>query len=566
MVSIHKIKNREGVVYVRMYEGWRENGKTKTAVVKNFGRLDKLEGNGWGTFEELQTRVRNGEIPYKSRRKQIIKRINLDESIGDVKLLDYGHLLLDGLFDSLNISSSKGCEKYDVLEILKFLSVQRVVNPKSKRATFNAQTCLIDNKNYLANDIYRSLTKFDKIKEQVQLDIHKSISKSIGRDALLVFYDVTNYYFEADLSDRYIDEAGEVVLTGLRQCGCSKEKRSGSPIVQMGLFMDINGIPIAYKLFCGNCHDSKTYLAAIEQVKRQFGIKRIVTVADKAMNSDANIASTLKNGDGYLFSSKFRGLRGSRKNLQEFALKDEGWKTNEDHTFAVKSGILTRKTGKNSKVEEKVVVTWRLSYEKRQKHRRNGAISYVQNMRPAQMKRVLLGKNESKYFDISLQDLRDNEIKYLNPRIKIDDEKVKFDEQFDGMNIIVTSELDMSDDDIIRAYGELNKIEDCFRVTKTNLQTRPVFIWTPPHIEAHFLTCFIALVMIKVLQHKLKGKFSVHEIIDAMKSAKAKHIVDDYYDTSCNEIFQEICAELGIKWNKRNNKLEKFDNLKKVSL
>lgn len=167
--------------------------------------------------------------------------------------------------------------------------------------------------------------------------MHRSIAKNVGRVGALVFYDVTNYYFETDLDDEPVKMDG-VTIPAFRKRGPSKEKRP-NPIVQMGLFMDTNGIPIAFQLFPGNCVDVKTYLPAVEQVKKQFGIERIVVVTDKGMNSKNNITETLDNEDGYLFSQKIRGTRGAPKDIQDFALDPEGWMTNEKETFAKKSMI-----------------------------------------------------------------------------------------------------------------------------------------------------------------------------------------------------------------------------------
>jgi transposase len=227
-----------------------------------------------------------------------------------------------------------------------------------------------------------------------------------------------------------------------------------------------------------------------------------------------------------------------------------------------KSTIVVRSLKSGKQVKEKVVVTWRKKYEKREKIRRNGAIEYVEKMRPSQMKRILIGKNQTKYWDISVLDENGESIK-LNPYINVDKTKIAFDELFDGINVITTSEVDMQDDEIIEAYGQLNKIEDCFRVTKTDLKTRPVNARTKEHIEAHFLTCFVALVVLKVLHHKIKGQMSIGRIIDGQNSALGKKITDEYVDVSANDDFAELMELLGKQWDRRNvhlNEIEKHIN------
>ena len=169
--------------------------------------------------------------------------------------------------------------------------------------------------------MYRSLCHLDKMKEAIQLKTHESITKKIGRVATLVFYDVTNHYFEIDMNDEDIvdEETGEILSSGLRKKGASKENRK-APIVQMGLFMDTNGIPICYRLFRGNLPDVSTYCEAIKQVKKQFGIEKVVVVADKAMNSGNNIIETSNNKDGWLFSQKHRGKRVYARNYRHLFL------------------------------------------------------------------------------------------------------------------------------------------------------------------------------------------------------------------------------------------------------
>lgn len=222
--------------------------------------------------------------------------------------------------------------KIDFNESLRLLTAQRILDPQSKWKSVQSQRDLFGDFNLSPQDVYRSLDHFSLLSEQIQLQMHNAIKENVGRTGALVFYDVTNYYFETDLDDEPLEVDGETI-PAFRKRGPSKEKRP-NPIVQMGLFMDTNGIPIAFRLFPGNCVDVKTYLPAVEQIKKQFGIERIVVVADKGMNSRNNITETLQNKDGYLFSQKVRGTRGAPKDIQNFALDPEGWIANEQETFA----------------------------------------------------------------------------------------------------------------------------------------------------------------------------------------------------------------------------------------
>ncbi|MHB9782884.1 IS1634 family transposase, partial [Streptococcus sp. 10F2] len=304
----------------------------------------------------------------------------------------YGWMVFDDIFEELRLPNFmkqlKTNAKFDLTKALKLLVFQRILKPDSKLATFESQEDLFGDWDINLNAVYRLLDKLNDFKEDIQLHLHQEISRLTNREGRLVFYDVTNYYFETDIPDEEeISEDGELLKVGLRRRGPSKEHRP-KPIVQLGLFMDTNGIPISYKLFRGNQTDPVTYLPAVEEVKKQFGIERIVVVADKAMNSKTNISVMLEQGDGWLFSQKHRGKRGAPKDIQERILDSEGWHFNTDETFAKKSYIRERKlgTGKDSPVvEEKVLITWNEKYAKREQIRREGALEYASRLTNAEL-------------------------------------------------------------------------------------------------------------------------------------------------------------------------------------
>ena len=332
--------------------------------------------------------------------------------------------------------------------------------------------------------------------------------------------------------------------------------------------MDTNGIPISYKLFRGNQTDPVTYLPAVEEVRKQFGIERIVVVADKAMNSKTNVSAMLEQGDGWLFSQKHRGKRGGPKDIQEKILDSEGWHFNTDETFAKKSYIRERKlsTRKDSPViREKVLITWNQKYEVRERIRREGALEYASKLTNAELFRQTSKKGGKKYLDLTYVDKETGEIKPFSPLIRIDQEQAEFDALFDGIHVIVTSEIEMSDEAILDSCQQLGKIEDCFRVTKTELESRPVYVWTEKHIEAHFLTCFMALIFIRLLQYRTDWIMSPERMIRAMNSAKVTRLQDDYYRLQEGPDMQELNKLLGIDWNRGFVKHEELKNYAKYS-
>ncbi len=550
MAYITKRKNREGKYYVYLVEGYRKNGKVHTRILEKYGALEVLEKNSPGAYELLRQQAKDGLIG-KSIPSEISISFDLNSQVFSPSV-NNSWLLLDNIYNTFNISSvvskySKNRKfEYDINQVLKLLVYSRILNPCSKSKTVEYQKQLFGDWNINQNDMDRSLDHLFKLKNDIQLSMHTSICNSTSRTGTLVFYDVTNYYFEADIDDvDIVDENDEVVEKGIRRRGASKERRR-NPIVQMGLFMDSNGIPISYELFPGNQTDPITYLPAIEQVKKQFGIERIVTVADKAMNSKNNISETNANDDGWIFSQKVRGKRGVAKDIQEFALSPDDWSYNSNLSFAMKSMIRERKLSNGKTVKEKVLVTWSEKYAIREKIRRDGALEYASKLTNAELFRMTSKKGGKRYLVQKVLDERTGEYVEMNPFIHLDLELAKEDEKFDGLNVIVTSEVEMSNEEILNNYRQLHKIEDCFRVTKTDLKTRPIYVWTREHIEAHFLTCYIALTLMRMLQYKTDYEFSAGSIQEALQSAVCSELGKGYYRIECNENYKRLNEILSI--------------------
>lgn len=549
-------KNREGIQYVSIVEGYRDKDKVKHRTVKSLGKLTDLEAGNPNYLAELKESVKEGK--FQPEPETLFLTLDLNQKIS-APLQNYGWLLLDEVYKSLGISNvlsrhqKKTKSKIDLNEALRLLTVKRILDPQSKWKSVQTQGDLFGDFALSPQEIYRSLDTLCVLSEEIQLQMHHAITKQIGRTGVLVFYDVTNYYFETDLDDEPVEIDGET-LPAFRKRGPSKENRP-NPIVQMGLFMDTNGIPIAFQLFPGNCNDVKTYLPAVEQVKKQFGIERIVVVADKGMNSKTNIVETLQNQDGYLFSQKIRGTRGAPKDLQDFALDPEGWIFNEHETFAQKSMIRKRILNKKE-VTEKVLVTWNQKYDFREKVRRQKSIEYAEKLTASERFRLTMKKGGKRYLEVEQLDEETGEIRRLTPHISIDEEQIALDELYDGFNVLITSEITMSDEEMLASYRSLSRIEDCFKVMKTTFDARPVYVWTKSHIHAHFLICFIALTVMRVLEHRLQRVFSPEKIQNALLSAQCRPLEKGYWEVFGNEDFLQINSLLGKDWTRQYVPLE----------
>lgn len=372
------------------------------------------------------------------------------------------------------------------------------------------------------------------------------IKKNYGRDTSLIYYDVTNYYFETDEQNDFLHK------------GISKEHRP-NPIIQMGLFMDNRGIPITYELFPGNTNDCLTYRPNFGRIKKQFDLGRVISVADKGMTTGDNIWYTINTPthDGYVFSMS---IRGAEKGIKDYVLKEEGyeWLGTEYKRKSRKSPrtiLVTSVTGKKMKkqVDEKQVVFWSEKYARRAKAERETALAKARDLaqNPGNYTRAT-SYGAAKYVKKIDYDKETGEILTSSSILDIDEEKIREEEALDGYYMLLTSEMETSDDEIIDMYRGLWRIEESFKVTKSELEARPVYVWTKEHIEAHFLTCFVALTIARILENKLERKYSVGRILDSLSKAECSllqqnYYLFDYYD----EVLKEIGSIMDIDFGKR---------------
>ncbi len=579
MAYLRRLRNREGKIYYHIAESYREKDRVNQRTLERIGRHDQMLANGIANPEQA---AREAVAEFNANRRPFkITKTVATHNESPQSLLGLGYQLPLLIYSELGISqvvtdyTHEHKFTYDLDHILKVLVLGRLLGPCSKSRTNEqfrqtlAPTITFRPDVISPHDLFRSLDHITELKDTLQHQIHQSLSASTGRTGQLVFYDVTNYYFESDLGDPDILDNGEVTYLnktqlrkqgippssiqtqGLRKRGPSKEYRH-DPIVQLGLFMDTNGIPISYELFPGNQTDPITYVPAMEQMKRQFGIERAITVADKAMNNQQNILAALERGDGWVFSQKLRGgKRGSPTPLQQFVLDSDGWEFDESRTIGVKSTIRERtlrdsNNGKSQIVQEKVLVVWRKTYEARERLRRDGALGYASALTEPEVFRQTMRKGGKRFLKLEYRDPKTKQLIQVSPHFGLDLERVDWEAQFDGMNVIVTSEINMEDEEIIATYGQLGKIEDCFRASKFNLKTRPVYVWTKEHIEAHFLICFIALVILRLLQHRLDNKYSPARIIEALNSIQGQPWAQGYWQIFQNTDAKEILEVLGL--------------------
>lgn len=538
--------------YVYLVEGYRDQaGRPRQRVVKTYGVLEELQKEDPDILKKLKKQAQNEEG------RIINVTINLSEP-NDVasRPANYGYFFLEALYRQLKldafIKNAEGHHKYDLNEIVKMLVFGRVLWPASKRDTYHQQNNYFEPFRCKLENVYRALDVLAEQKEALQLHVHQQISNAYGRDCTLVYYDVTNYYFESEHEDE------------LRHTGVSKEHRP-NPIVQMGLLMDRNGIPIGYRLFRGNVHDKKTLRPILDEVKLTYHLGRIIVTADKGLNSGENLLAITARGDGYIVSQQ---IRRAKKIMIDYVLEEEGYSYNEARTFKIKSMIHQRevKLGKEVHViPEKVICFWSKDFEARERHKRGDVEESIRKYRenPALYK-ASNSFGVKKYLKAKHLDTQTGEISATVSYLEFDEQKYLRDTQLDGYYMLVSSELTLTDTEIIERYHGLWRIEESFRVMKTDLEGRPVYVWKPSHIEAHFLICYLALLLLRCLQVKTDHALTAEQLQSALRSATCMPINKALFLLSKRDVlFQKIQAAFNASLDFKTVKLEQLKNYKR---
>jgi len=511
--------------YLRIAETYsiKENGKTKIKkrIIKNVGPLSRFDDGKPNYLERLKSSFKSGcplieeltELAQGNPTKNIITcQFDLSEENCYSDPKNIGYFLLDGLYDSLGIydvlSRYKSDKQfpYDLNGLAKLLVFGRALFPDSKLGTFEERERYafeVTGSNHLF-EIYQALDCLNDCADSLQKRMNYKISKSVGRDTEVCFYDVTNYYFETGENDPdEIDCNGKVLKKGLRKKGVSKEKR-GVPIVQMGLFIDNNGIPIAYRLFPGNDTDQTTLRPALKANIDNLGLGKVIVVADGGLNNGPNIAHILGMGNGYIVS---KSTKKSDKTVKAWILDESGYEWNKSRTFKVKSMIRKRKIkdeeGKMVEITEKLICYWSKKHYDRERHENEKFVEYLESVIANPDKLKDKPRKIERFLEKHTVDKKTGEVIDADTYLSLDMDKIRDYLDLLGYYTIMTSEIDKPDREVINKYHGLSRIEDSFRITKSDLEGRPVFVSTPEHINAHFLICFIALTMIRLIQHRI---------------------------------------------------------------
>jgi hypothetical protein len=335
----------------------------------------------------------------------------------------------------------------------------------------------------------------------------------------------------------------------------------------MGLLMDTSGIPVSYDLFPGNKNDCETLMPLLYKVKRDYDIGRIIVVADKGINTADNIAFNLLEGDGYVYSQT---VRGGNKELRDYVLDEAGYREIGEG-FRIKSRLYPREIrvsnshGGRSKIriDEKQVIFYSADYDRRAKADREPALLKARDLIncPSKYNRAT-SYGAAKYVKNLVFDKDTGEIVTTKQKPFFDEAKLREEEKFDGYYAIVTSEWNKSDEDVIDIYRGLWRIEEAFKVTKSDLETRPVYLSLNDHIQAHFLICFVALVIVRLLALRLDNKYSISRIIESLNRASGSLLEENWYLFDyADEITTAITKALDVDLSHKYLRLADIKNI-----
>ena len=553
-----QVGNNKGRKYLSIVQGYRDpvTKKVRHKTIKSLGYLDDLEEEYEDPIARFKAVVKEmnekAALEKEPVKLEIDPQERLAENLGNRK--NIGYAALSRLYHELGLHvffynrSRSFQSKFNTNNIMKLLVFSRILAPASKKKSYEQKERYFENTDFSLDDVYRCLTQIITLKAGLQLHLHRQMKAKFNRNTELVYYDVTNYYFE-------IDEPDE-----LRKKGVCKEHRP-DPIVQMGLLMDTKGIPICYDLFPGNTNDCETLMPVLDKVKKNYGVGRTIIVADKGVNTADNIAFSLAKGDGYVYSQT---VRGANRELKDYVLDPSGYRElSED--YKIKSRLypseiaVSNATGGRSKIriDEKQVVFYSSDYDRKAKIDRE----------PALLKALDLAKSPSKYNKATsygaakylknlVFDPKTGEIITAKQKPVFDEKKLREEEKFDGYYAIVTSEWQKKDEEIIDIYRGLWQIEEAFKVTKSDLKARPVYLSREDHIKAHFLICFVALVIARLLVVRLGNKFSIPKIVESLNRASGSRLEENWFVFNhADEVTSAVEESLNVDLSRKYLKL-----------
>ena len=533
-LNLVKSKNATQFYVIKSY---RENGINHTKIVEKLGNQDAVrkKANGKDPVEWAKSYVAElNHLEKEGKEPRVISEYDPQRIVRlkDQKLFFGGYLFLQKLYHELGLH--KICAKiskrykfeYDLNSILSRLVYGRITNPCSKLGTLEYSKKLIEQPNFELHQIYRGLEVLAKENDLIQSEVYKNSLKLSKRNDRILYYDCTNYFFEIEEEDDF------------RKYGHSKENRP-NPIVQMGLFLDGDGIPLAFSITPGNTNEQTTLKPLEEKIIRDFSNANFVVCTDAGLSSTANKKFNDIPGRRFITTQSLKKMKSYQK---EWALSPDGWKlsgspnefnineilSDESKFEKFKNQVFYKERWQNEDgLEQRFIVTFSIKYmlyhrqlRKKQLQRAEKLLakpSAITKSRQTDPKRFIKETNATKEGEIAEKKI-----------YEIDQDRYLEESKYDGFYAIATN-LEDDAKDIAKVSAERWQIEESFRIMKSEFNARPVYLSRKDRITAHFLTCFLALTIYKYLEKKLKDDFTSHEIIKTLRQMEFLKIKGDGY-------------------------------------
>lgn len=527
-LKISKSKNAESLYIIKSIY---VDGKNTSKIVEKLGTIEevRIKAKGQDPYKWARARAKKLTQLEKDENRDISislspkKRISKDTQ----RLFNVGYLPLQKIYHELSLDdlannlADKAKIEYDLNAILSSLIYSRIIYPSSKLSTFQLSKNFLERQNYELHHVYRALDVLCKNNQEIQKHLYNESLKIVDRNSSILYYDCTNYFFEIEQAD------------GLKQYGKSKENRP-SPIVQMGLFLDGSGIPLAYNISSGNTNEQITLRPLEKQIIKDFGLSRIVVCTDAGLSSVANRKFNNIGSRSYI---TVQSLKKAKDFIKEWALDPNGWSLNGSDKDIDISDI-ELENNKNTYYKERWInengLQERLIVSFSPKH-----ALYQKNIRDKQVERAMKKiKNGGKIKKAKNQNDPARFIKEAHITVDgevasetiatIDNDKIAKEAKYDGFYAVVTN-LEDSIDSIIKVNQRRWEIEETFRIMKTEFKARPVYLSRDERIEAHFLTCFMAMTIYRILEKKTEEKYTVAELTNTLKSMNALRLYGEGY-------------------------------------
>lgn len=527
-LTFSKSKNSTSL-YIQ--KSFRKNGKSTSKIVRKLGTMEELLPQHNNSEEEVIAwgkRIAKKMTEEEKRDKDVVL-ISLSQSklLEPMKQTSYngGYLFLQDIFHSLKLD--KICRdiqdeykfEYDLADVLSRLIYSRIIYPSSKLSTFEDSKNFIEQPTFELHDIYRSLDVLAEKCDTIQEFLYENSKKVVNRNTSVLYYDCTNYFFEIE------EERGNC------RYGKCKEHRP-LPIIQMGLLMDGNGFPLSFVIFPGNENEQPSLIPVEKKIIKDFGITKFVVCTDAGLASKENREFNIQKNCSYIVT---QSLKKVKKHIKEWALNPEGWSKGDSTGLDISSvmkvvddgetfedGIWYKERWINENgIEQRIIVSFSPKYRAYQRYIRSRQIERARKSAESNKKTTTRNPNSPSRF---LDEVRytDNGEVADNVEVVVNDGRIAEEEKYDGFYAVCTT-LEDNIKDIIEVNKRRWEIEESFKIMKSEFKARPVYLQKDNRIEAHFLTCFIALMFIRILEDRTGNKLTIEELIDTLRGYNFYH-------------------------------------------